>query len=156
MVSIALVSLMFDFDLVDNVYGQKADSNEDQLFAASFEDLVNKANLLTHDYDIQVKKWQMKENNDTTMISTTDSYLPKFQELITEAKNLHAPAKFKNVTELYLKSLESELQSNIYFRNNLESSNTTESTLSSKLYSDAFKYEIESFRAFESAANKIK
>ncbi|MGA7542951.1 MAG: hypothetical protein WBW34_07805 [Nitrososphaeraceae archaeon] len=64
--------------------------------------------------------------------------------------------KFKNVTELYLKSLESELQSNIYFRNNLESSNATESTLSSKLYSDAFKYEIESFRAFESAANKIK
>ena len=41
----------------------------------------------------------MKENNDTTMISITDSYLPKFQELITEAKNLHAPAKFKNVTE---------------------------------------------------------
>jgi len=46
-----------------------------------------------------VKKWQMIENNDTTMISITDSYLPKFQELITEAKNLHAPAKFKNVTE---------------------------------------------------------
>ncbi|MGB8776722.1 MAG: hypothetical protein WCC82_00655, partial [Nitrososphaeraceae archaeon] len=78
------------------------------MFAASFEDLVNKANLLTHDYDIQVKKWQMIENNDTTMISITDSYLPKFQELITEAKNLHAPAKFKNVKELYLKSLESE------------------------------------------------
>jgi hypothetical protein len=103
-----------------------------------------------------VKKWQMIENNDTTMISITDSYLPKFQELITEAKNLHAPAKFKNVKELYLKSLESELQSNIYFRNNLESSNDLESTLSSKLYSDAFKYEIESFRALESAANKIK
>jgi hypothetical protein len=103
-----------------------------------------------------VKKWQMRENNDTTMISITDSYLPKFQEPITEAKNLHAPAKFKNVTEFYLKSPESELQSNIYFRNNLESSNTTESTLSSKLYSDAFKYEIESFRAFESAANKMK
>lgn len=97
-----------------------------------------------------------ERNNDTTMISIIDSYLPKFQELITEAKNLHAPPKFKNVTELYLKSLESELQSNIYFRNNLESSNATESTLSSKLYSDAFKYEIESFRAFESAANKIK
>ena len=42
MVSIALVSLMFDFDLVDNLYGHKADSNEDQLFAATFEDLVNK------------------------------------------------------------------------------------------------------------------
>jgi hypothetical protein len=78
------------------------------LFAASFEDLVNKANLLTHDYDIQVKKWQMRENNDTTMISITDSYLPKFQEPITEAKNLYDPAKFKSVTELYLKSLKSE------------------------------------------------
>jgi hypothetical protein len=80
----------------------------------------------------------MKENNDTTMISITDSYLPKFQELITEVKNLHAPANFKNVTKLYLKSIESELQINIYFRNNLESSNATECTLSSKSYSDAF------------------
>jgi hypothetical protein len=56
------------------------------------------------------------------------------------------------VTELYLKSLESELQSNILFRNNLVSSNSTESVLSTKLYSDALKYEMESFRAFESAA----
>jgi hypothetical protein len=43
MVNIALVSIMFDFDLVDNLYGHKANSNEDQLFAATFEDLVNKA-----------------------------------------------------------------------------------------------------------------
>jgi hypothetical protein len=93
-----------------------------------------------------VKKGQMGESNDTIIISITDSYLPKYQELITEAKNLYALAKFKKVTELYLESLESELQSNIYFRNNLESSNATESKLSSKLYSDALKCEIESFR----------
>ena len=80
----------------------------------------------------------MKKTNDTTMISITDSYLSKFQELITEARNLHAPAKFKKVTKLHLKSLESELQINIYFRNNLESSNATECTLSSKSYSAAF------------------
>jgi hypothetical protein len=53
-----------------------------------------------------------------------------------------------------LMSLQSELQSNIHYRNSLVSGNTTESLLSSKLYSDALRYEMESFGAFRAAAAK--
>ena len=93
---------------VNNTAAQKSEGNEDQLFATSFQDVVDKAVLVTHDHDIQIQKWKRGEHNNNTMASITDSYLPKFQEPITEAKNLHDPAKFKSVTELYLKSLESE------------------------------------------------
>jgi hypothetical protein len=45
-VSIALISLIIGFYLVDGIYSQEDDGNEDQLLTASIEDLVNKANLL--------------------------------------------------------------------------------------------------------------
>jgi hypothetical protein len=152
LIAVILFSFMFNCYSCGNIYAQDIYNKEDQMFATSFQDLTNKAILVTHDYDIQMQKWKRGEYGNNTMVSITDSYLPKFQELITMAKNLHTPTKFENVTELYLKSLESELQSNILFRNNLVSSNSTESMLSTKLYSDALKYEMESFRAFESAA----
>jgi hypothetical protein len=139
----------------NNTVAQKSDGNEDQLFATSFQDVVNKAFLVTHDHDIQIQKWKRGEHNNNTMASITDSYLPKFRELITMTKNLHTPLKFENVTKLYLYSLESELQSNVLFKNSLVSGNITESQLSDKLFSDALRYELESFSAFKSIANKV-
>jgi hypothetical protein len=150
--AVILSSVMFNCYSCSNIYAQNIYNKEDQMFTTSFQDLINKAILVTHNYDIQIQKWKKGEYSNNTMVSVTDSYLPNFQELIALTKNLHTPTKFKNVTELYLKSLESELQSNILFRNNLVSSNSTESMLSTKLYSDALRYEMESFRAFESAA----
>lgn len=155
LLAVLILSLIaFNCCLVNNTAAQNTDGNEDQLFATSFQDLGNKAVLVTHDYDIQIQKWKRGEHSNNTMASITDSYLPKFQELITITKNLHTPIKFENVTKLYLKSLESELQSNVLFKNNLVSGNITESQLSAKLYSDALSYELESFSAFESATNK--
>jgi hypothetical protein len=129
-------------------------SDKNQLFATSFENLVNRAALLTHDFDIEVQKWKKGEHNNETMASITDSYVPKFQELTTLVKDLQTPKQFENVTKFYLKSLQSELQSNIHYRNSLVSGNITEGLLSSKLYSEALRYEMESFRAFQSAAAK--
>ena len=61
-------------------------------------------------------------------------------------KSLQPPKQFQNATDLYTKSLESELQSNNHFRNYLLTNNSTESKLSSKLLSDSFTNEIEAFK----------
>jgi hypothetical protein len=136
-------------------YAQEtASSDKNQLFATSFQNLVKKAVLLTHNFDIEMQKWKRGEHSNETMVSITNSYTPKFQGLITTANSLKTPRQFENVTELYAKSLQSELQSNIHFRNSLITGNTTESLLSSKLYSDALRYEMESFAAFRSATAK--
>ena len=68
------------------------------------------------DYDAQVKKWQGGELSNETMASVTDTYLPRFQELANRTNDLQTPAGYENVTNLYAKSLESELESNTQFQ----------------------------------------
>ena len=51
-------------------------------FHKSYEILINNSYLLTQTYQNEIKKWQLKQYNNSTMISITDNYLPKFQKLI--------------------------------------------------------------------------
>jgi hypothetical protein len=125
---------------------------DEQSFASSFQSIVKETGLLAHDYDVQVEKWQSGEHSNETMASITDTYLPKYRELINKTKDLQAPAGYENVTTLYAKSLESELKSNIQFRDYLLTGNSTESEASMQSLSDAFTYEMESFKAFRSAS----
>jgi predicted PurR-regulated permease PerM len=127
-----------------------------QSFANSFESVVNETRLLSLDYDAQVQKWQRGEHSNESMASITDTYLPRYQELINRTNELQTPTGYENVTNLYAKSLESELKSNIQFRDYLLTGNKTESEASMQSLSDAFRYEIESFKAFKSASNATK
>jgi hypothetical protein len=125
---------------------------DEQSFASSFQSITKETGLLAHGYDVQVEKWQGGEHSNETMASITDTYLPKYRELINKTKDLQAPAGYENVTTLYAKSLESELKSNIQFRDYLLTGNSTESEASMQSLSDAFTYEMESFKAFRSAS----
>ena len=88
------------------------------------------------------------------MASITDNYLPKYQNLINETMSLsfQAPSKYGKAIELYLKSLESEFQSYIHFKNYLLTGNLMENETSVQLLSDALRYEAESFAAFKSVS----
>jgi hypothetical protein len=87
------------------------------------------------------------------MASVTDTYLPRFQELANRINDLQTPAGYENVTTLYAKSLGSEMESYTQFRNYLLTGNTTENEASQQSLSDAFRFEMESFKAFKSASN---
>jgi len=106
---------------------------------------------LTQSYENEYAKWKSHQCDNKTMISVTNNYLPKYEKLINESKALQPPKQYQNATYLHTKSLESELQSNNHFRNYLLTNNSTESKLSSKLLSDAFKYEIEAFKKLKSS-----
>src|SRR5438128_979504 len=54
-------------------------------FHKSYEILINDSRLLTQTYQNEVGKWQLKQYNNSTMASITDSYLPKFQKLVDRA-----------------------------------------------------------------------
>jgi hypothetical protein len=124
-----------------------------QSFASSFQDIVDETGLLAHDYDTQVQKWERGDLSNETMASITDTYLPKYQALINRTNDLQTPAGYENVTSLYARSIESELKSSIQFREYLLTGNKTGSEASMQSLSDAFRYEMESFKAFNSAAN---
>ena len=129
-------------------------SNEERYFVNSFQTIVIKSHLLTHNYQVQVAKWERRGNDNQSMASITDNYLPKYQNLIDETMSLsfQAPSKYGKAIELYLKSLESELQSYIHFKNYLLTGNLMENETSVQLLSDALRYEAESFAAFKSVS----
>ncbi len=129
-------------------------SNEERYFVNSFQTIVIKSHLLTQNYQVQVAKWERRGYDNQTMASITDNYLPKYQSLINETMSLsfQAPSKYEKAIELYLKSLESELQSYIHFKNYLVTGNLMENETSVQLLSDALRYEAESFAAFKSVS----
>ena len=79
------------------ILAQSSNQSNEQSFASSFQSIVkSKTRLLAQDYDIQVQKWQRGELSNETMASTTDTYLPRYQELITKTKDLRTPTNYEN------------------------------------------------------------
>jgi hypothetical protein len=120
-------------------------------FVNSFEKIVNESHNLTQSYQHEAGKWKTHQHDNKTMISITNNYSLKYENLVNESKALQPPKQYQNATELYTKSLESELQSYTHFRNYLSTNNTAENELSTRLLSDAFRYEVDSFRELKSS-----
>ena len=123
-------------------------------FHKSYEILVNDSHLLTQTYQNEIKKWQLKQYNNSTIISITDNYLPKFQKLINRVEALQpTTANYAQARDLYIKSLQSEMESYRHFRNFLATGNPAEDRISTQLLSEALRYEINSFAAFNNSTN---
>ncbi|MDQ6669050.1 MAG: hypothetical protein M3Y53_12615 [Thermoproteota archaeon] len=120
-------------------------------FVNSFEKIVSEAHNLTQSYQHEAGKWKTHQYDNMTMISITNNYLLKYENLVNESKALQPPKLYQNATDLYTKSLESELQSYMHFRNYLSTNNTPENELSTRLLSDAFRYEVDSFKELKSS-----
>jgi hypothetical protein len=125
--------------------------NSTASFVNSFEKLVNEAHNLTQSYQHEAGKWKTHQYDNKTMISITNNYLPKYEKLVNESKVLQAPKQYQNAIDLYTKSLESELQSYTHFRNYLSTNNSAENELYTRLLSDAFRYEVDSFRELKAS-----
>jgi integrase/recombinase XerD len=108
------------------------------------------------DYALKKKaRWSMNSKQPSRYIKTRmgDELKQKILVhfgIINEDKSEFYSWK-QNATDLYTKSLESELQSNNHFRNYLLTNNSTESKLSSKLLSDSFTNEIEAFKKLKAS-----
>src|ERR1044071_1136661 len=64
-----------------------------EAFARQYGNAVTQSNSLTTEYQAEVGKWTKKQYDNATMIAITDSYLPRFQKQIDDAKALDAPDK---------------------------------------------------------------
>jgi hypothetical protein len=130
-------------------------SNVVHSFEESFAKLVNDTRSLSLSYQNEIGKWQSHQHDNTSMISITDDYLPKFQNILERVQKLKPPSEgYKRALDLFAKSIQSEMASHIHFRNFLATSNLKENERSIQLLSEAFKYENESFDAFKAAASQ--
>jgi hypothetical protein len=123
--------------------------NKTESFHVAYEALINDSHSLTESYQKEIGKWQSKQYDNKTMILITDKYLPEFQKLASRAQALQpTTTKYLQAKDLYVKSLQSEIGSYRHFRNFLATGSKTEDNTSTQLLSNALKYEIDSFTAF--------
>lgn len=127
--------------LVPQTTEQSGNKTTLKVFIDSLRGLVSKSTELTAKYQIELGKWATKENDNSTMISITDRYLPQFKELENEANYLDVPTAQENIKESFIKSISSEAASYEHFKNYLSSGNRTENDLSNDKFSLAFQYE---------------
>ena len=124
-------------------------------FEQSFEKLVNDLRSLSLSYQDEIGKWQLHQYDNASMISITNDYLQKFQNTIETAQELKPSSDgYKMALNPYIKSIQSEIGSHIYFRNYLSTGNPKQDERSIQLLSDAFNYEKQAFDAFKSTANQ--
>lgn len=112
-----------------------------QIFSDSLSALVSKSQELTRKYQEEVGKWIMKKHDNLTMVTITDRYLPQFEELENEARNLSVPNGHENIKNSFIRSIESEAASYEHFKNYLITGNRTEDQLSNDNLSLAYRYE---------------
>lgn len=120
---------------------QSANNTTLKVFTDSLRGLVSKSTELTGKYQLELGKWATKENDNLTMISITDNYLPQFEDLKNEASNLAVPIGQENIKDSFIKSISSEASSYEHFKNYLITGNTTENEISNNEFSLAFQYE---------------
>ena len=113
-----------------------------QIFTESLRVLVSKSGDLTRNYQEEVGQWNMKKLDNLTMVTITDRYLSKFEELENEAKALNVPNEYENIKDSFVSSVESEASSYEHFKNYLISGDKTEDQLSNDKLSLAFKQEL--------------
>lgn len=124
------------------------------IFEESFAKLVSETRSLSLSYQNELGKWQVNHHDNISMISITNDYLQRFQEIVEKSEELKPPsAGYKRALDLFVKSIQSEMASHIHFQNFLATGDLKEDERSIQLFSDAFNYEKEAFDAFKAAVN---
>jgi len=99
---------------------------------------------VTEDYHNEIGKWQRGEYDDQQIVSVTNAFLIKYDDLMDSASSISSPQKYEAL-ELYIKSLESERASYASFRGYIETGDPRLNQTSANLLSNATEYEFESF-----------
>ena len=115
--------------------------SDDQNFRLDLNNIVNKSQALTKNYQNEIGKWTKHQINNATLISITDSYIPKFVDLTNLARNITYPAELKPIYDALVNSLASETDSYKHFRSYLATGNKTEDYISTDLLTRALQNE---------------
>jgi hypothetical protein len=113
-----------------------------QEFRSSLSGIVNQSLILTQSYQDEIGRWMSHQYDNSTFVLITDSYIPKFENLVNSAQNMTFPKDYKNIHDALVNSLKSETDSYKHFRNYLVSGNKTEDEISTDLLTNALQYEM--------------
>lgn len=143
-ISITGISMLGYFP---NSAGQATNESASELqidmqdFRASLNLIVDQSQNLTKSYQDEIGKWRANQYDNSTLISVTDAFIPRFENLLDSVQNMTYPQDYEYVHNALVNSLKYETESYKLFRNYLLSGNKTEDTISTDMLSSAFQYE---------------
>jgi hypothetical protein len=140
-----LVEGQTEIEIADSVHNESQElisKTSLQEFRSSLSGIVNQSLILTKSYQDEIGKWMSHQYDNSTLISITDSFVPKFVNLVNSAQNMTFPKDYKNIHDALVNSLKSETDSYKHFRNYLVSGNKTEDEISTDLLTKALQYEM--------------
>ena len=129
-------------DSVHNESQELVSKTSLQQFRSALSGIVNQSLILTKSYQDEIGKWISNQYDNSTLIFITDSFVPKFMNLVNSAQNMTFPNDYKNIHDALVNSLKSETDSYKHFRNYLVSGNKTEDEISTDLLTKALQYEM--------------
>lgn len=130
------------------LYVGNARNNE---FKRSIDGIALDAIELTRQFQAQEGRWLKKQIDNTTMVSTIDSYEPRYQALIDRAAGLDAPDKYKQAKDYLIRAIEAEKQGNIHLRNYILGGSSEEYQRSIDFVSVSLQYSAEYDAAMKAA-----
>ena len=129
----------------------QVEASRNSEFKKSIDDIAFDTISLTQEYQAEEGKWIKKQHDNSTMIAIIDTYQPRYQELIERAQALDTPERYKASRDYLVRSLESEKQSNEYFRNYLVTGDRIEYDKSIDLFSRSLQYSADYDAAIKAA-----
>lgn len=147
MLALASAGIYFTFISGSNLQERNL---EERAFLDSYYSLVNSTALTTENYHKEIERWERGELDDQELVSITNSYLEEYDQLVDTASSFSTPENFQDALDLYIKSLQSERESYVYFRDFIESGDPILNETSVDLLSNATEYELESFAIMNS------
>ncbi len=143
-----LLTHSFGFDQVSSLIIDAYSQTNDQQFDKNFRAIVSETNIISLAYDSQIGKWNSKQISNDTLIEVTDQQILKLENIVKRLDSFPKNEKNKNITDLYEKSLENEIKSDVHFKNYIVTSDPNEKKLSNDFLSKALEFEISSFVEF--------
>lgn len=147
MLALASAGIYFTFISGSNLQERNL---EERAFLESYYSLVNSTALTTENYHKEIERWERGELDDQELVSITNSYLEEYDQLVDRASGFSTPENFQDALDLYIKSLQSERESYVYFRDFIESGDPILNETSVDLLSNATEYELDSFAIMNS------
>jgi hypothetical protein len=137
-----------DFSFYQNVLGIMESNDLIENSKQFFQSVDNEMKLNFNQFYQSFSDWKQGKNNNETLIQKTNDYTSTLENISKKMENFSTSKEYSPIFQSYLKSINSEIDSNKHFVKYLETGNITENKISEDLFSKAAEYENQAIGAF--------
>ena len=137
-----------DFSFYQNVFGILESNESKENSKQFFQSVDNEVKSYFNEFYQSYSDWKQGKNNNETLVEKTNDYTLTLENISKKMENFSPAKEYSPIFQSYLKSINSEIDSNKHFVKYLETGNITENKISEDLFSKAAEYENQAIGEF--------